>query len=227
MKLCHSPMEASGTDDKRLRTRKALISAARDLVYERGHERISIQDITARAKLGTGTFYNYFATKTQVFEAVLDDFRQSFERDIEAVRIHLKDPAMIVAVTLKYYFHQAQDNDSWNTFVTYSGLAGEHVLHQEQSQCLEDIQRGISAGRFKVDDACFAQVLVTGMIRHTNLEISKGVLGRSAMENTSRYILRMLGLPDLVAKALVQSPLPPVRAQKEEPASSLRIVNSG
>ncbi len=217
-------MEASGFHDKRLRTRKALVLAARDLVYARGHEKISIQDITERAEVGTGTFYNYFRTKQQVFEAVLDDFRESFARDLEEVRKKLKDPAMTVAVTLKYYFHQAQDNDSWNTFVTYSGLSGEHVLHQEEQQCLSDIQRGVRAGRFKVDDAFFTQSLVTGMVRHTNLGISKGVLGRSAMENTTRYILRMLGLPDLVAKALVQSPLPPVQAQKENVSSSLRIV---
>ena len=55
-------MEASGFPRKRLRTRKALIHAARDLVYERGHKRISIQDITERATVGTGTFYNYFET---------------------------------------------------------------------------------------------------------------------------------------------------------------------
>lgn len=218
-------MEASGFHDKRLRTRKALVLAARDLVYERGHEKISIHDITERAKVGTGTFYNYFQTKRQVFEAVLDDFRESFARDLEEVRSNLKDPAMIVAVTLKYYFHQAQDNDLWKTFVTYSGLSGEHVLHQEEQQCLSDIQRGASAGRFKVEDAFFTQSLVTGMVRHTNLEISKGVLGRSAMENTTRYILRMLGLPDLVAKALVQSPLPPVRVQTEKVSPSLRIIN--
>lgn len=208
-------MKACAFHDKRLGTRKALVLAARDLVCARGHEKISVQDITDRASVGTGTFYNYFQSKRQVFDAVLDDFRESIAKDLEEVRTNMKDPAMIIAVTLKYYFHQAQDNVLWNTFVSYSGLSGEQVLHQDEQQCLDDIQRGVRAGRFKVEDAFFTQSLVTGMVRHTNLEISKGVLARSAMENTTRYILRMLGLPDLVAKALVQSPLPPVRAQNE------------
>lgn len=218
-------MQASVFHDKRLRTRKALMLAARHLVYERGHEKISIQDITKAASVGTGTFYNYFQSKRHIFEAVLDDFRESFARDLAPVRSNLNDPAMIIAVTLKYYFHQAQDNDSWNRFITCSGLSGEHVLHQDEQQCLSDIQRGVRAGRFKVDDILFTQSLVTGMVKHTNLEISKGVLGRSAMENTTRYILRMLGLPDLVAKALVQNPLPPVRVDSENAPSRLKIIS--
>ncbi|MGK0338981.1 MAG: AcrR family transcriptional regulator, partial [Candidatus Azotimanducaceae bacterium] len=44
---------------KRERTRQALIEAAAVLVDERGHERISIQDITDKADVGLGTFYNY------------------------------------------------------------------------------------------------------------------------------------------------------------------------
>lgn len=205
--------ETKRRQHQKIETRKLLVEAARKLACEKGHENISIQDVTQRAKVGTGTFYNYFQTKSQVFEAVLDDFRQSFARDINRVRENLKDPAMIVAVTLKYYFYQAQDNENWNTFITYCGLPGEHLLYQDEEQCLNDIQRGVSAGRFQVDDACFTQSLVTGMVKHTNLEISKGRLGRSAIEDTAQYVLRMLGLPYLVARAVVQTPLPLFESQ--------------
>lgn len=217
-------MELTRHQHQKTRTRNLLIFAARELVHERGHENISIQDVTQRAKVGTGTFYNYFQTKQQVFEAVLSDFRHRFAQEINAIRANLKDPATIIAVTLKYYFRQAQDNEKWKTFITYSGLPGEHVLHQDEEQCLGDIQRGVRAGRFKVDDVYFTQSLVTGMVRHTNLEISKGNLGRSAMDDTAQYVLRMLGLPYLVARALAQSPLPLRQPQKKDRRSSLRIA---
>jgi len=193
---------------KRERTRAALLQAARELVYERGHFKISIQDITERADVGLGTFYNYFESKQAVFEAVLDEIRERFNHRLDTIRQPLKDPALIVAVTLKYCFQQAQDNEEWNTFLTYSGLVGDYVLHQDDEQCLKDIRRGVNAGRFKVEDVYFAQSLVLGMVRHVNNEIARGRLGRQSMEDATRYILRMLGLPDLVAKALVQTPLP-------------------
>ena len=204
----------SSATPKRAKTRDALLNAARDLVFERGHERISIQDITNRAGVATGTFYNYFVTKQDVFEAVVEDYRRQFSEEIEETRSRLKDPAMMVAATLKYYFHQSQFNEQWRTFLSFSGLPGRIDLRQRDADCLKDIQRGVDAGRFKVEDSHFAQSLIGGMIDHINFEVAHGRLAPNATDNAIRYILRMLGLPDLVAKALTQSPLPPVSAPR-------------
>jgi AcrR family transcriptional regulator len=227
-------MEANPQYRKRQQTRLSLVHAARDLVYDRGHEKISISDITSRAGVGTGTFYNYFPTKQEVFKAVLEDYRESFKLELNSLREDLKDPASIIATTLKFYFRQSQDNERWNSFVTYSGLPGEHIFHQEESQCSSDIQRGVQAGRFKVADVSFAQNLVTGMVKHVNREMSHGNLGPAAMDHTIQYILRMLGLPDLVARALAQGSRPPVRApgrtSQNKPANKTNsevLVESG
>ncbi|MEX0941890.1 MAG: TetR/AcrR family transcriptional regulator [Pseudomonadales bacterium] len=219
--------EGSRPTKKREQTRRKLIAAARELVYQRGHEKIAIQDITAQANVGLGTFYNYFDTKQAVFEAVLDDIRQTFNKRLDELRAPLKDPALIVAVTHKYCFQQAQDNEEWNTFLTYSGLGGEYTLGQDEDQCLADIKRGVNAGRFKVEDVFFAQSLVIGMVQHVNREIARGRLSRQAMEEATRYILRMLGLPDLVAKALVQTPIPAMAAPRRDALAGAGILPTG
>lgn len=211
-----APRTEADNSNQRRGTRQSLIDAARTLVFERGHERISIQDITRLAGVGTGTFYNYFDTKQRVFEAVLDDYRQAFADDLEQTRIRLNDPAMLVATTLKYYFHQAQHNEQWKTFLACSGLSEGHQLRQAEEQSLNDLRKGVKAGRFKIEDVHFAQSLIAGMIDHTNAAIGAGQLSPSASDNTVRYILRMLGLSDMVARALTQSPQPPV------PVSSTR-----
>lgn len=205
-----TPRTDADISTQRRGTRQSLIDAARTLVFERGHERISIQDITGLAGVGTGTFYNYFDTKQRVFEAVLDDYRRLFAEEIEQTRARLNDPAMVVAATLKYYFHQALHNEQWKTFLDCSGLGQEHELRQPEEQSLDDLRRGVKAGRFKIEDVFFAQSLIAGMIDHTNAEISAGRLTEVASDNTVRYILRMLGLSDMVARALTQSPQPPV-----------------
>lgn len=204
---------------RRERTRAALVAAAKALVFERGHEKIAISDITERADVGLGTFYNYFETKTAVFEAVLDELRTAFQTELDQLRAPLKDPAFIVAVTLKHCFRAAQDNDEWNTFISYSGLEGEYILQQDEDQLLADIKRGVSAGRFKVEDIHFAQSLVMGMIGHVNREIRRGRLTRKAMDDTTQYVLRMLGLPEMVARALVQTPMPAIAVPARQPDS--------
>ncbi|MFT4632707.1 MAG: AcrR family transcriptional regulator [Candidatus Pseudothioglobus sp.] len=202
------------TNRKRERTRAALVNAARKLVFSRGHEKISIQDITDAADVGLGTFYNYFETKPMAFEAVLEEIRGQFTANLNKLREPLTDPATVMAFTLQYCFAQAQDNQEWNTFLAYSGLSGDYLLHQDEEQLLADIQRGVKAGRFKAEDVIFTQSLILGMVRHVNQEIRRGRLGRSAMAEATRHILRMLGLPDQVAKSLTQSPLPPVAVRR-------------
>ncbi len=211
--------------EKRRATRAALITAARNLIFERGYERISIQDITNRAEVSTGTYYNYFETKQAIFFAVADSMQRELADEIEATRAGIKDPAMIVSVTLKYYFYQSLDNEEWREFTHCAGL-GDLPLLQPSDECAEDIQRGVKAGRFRVDDIHFTQNLITGMTEHVSREISKGALPRSGVDFAIRSILQMLGLPDLVSKALTQTPLPPMAAPRRRSRTSGSEVTS-
>lgn len=200
---------------KREKTRQALLGAARMLVSERGREPVAIQDITGRAGVGLGTFYNYFDSKESIFEAVLADMRVAFNASLDEVRRPVKDPAMLVAITLKYCLQQALDDEEWNGFVKNAGLTGEHTtLTQDREQCLADVRRGIAAGRFRVEDPTFAASLIMGMVRHAYDEIKATRMERRAIDDTIRYVLRMLGLPDAVARALIQVPMPPVAAAR-------------
>lgn len=206
------PLEFTSSD-KRQATRKALLTAARELVSEKGHDRISVQDITGTARVARGTYYNYFETKQDVFFAVAEHMREEMAESLADIRVNIKDPAMLVSVTLKYYFHQVMDNVEWREFTDCAGL-GHLSLQQPAEQCFEDIHRGVQAGRFRVDDVHFTQNLVTGMVRHVNEEIRHSRIGRTGIEYAIRSILQMLGLPDLVSKSLTQTPLPPIAAAK-------------
>ena len=119
---------------------------------------------------------------------------------------------MLVAVTVKFYFEQAIGNEDWREFTGLAGLSC--TLQQPPEQCLEDIERGVKAGRFRVDDVHFTQNLVTGMVKHATEEIMTGRIGSCGIEYTIRSILQMLGLPELVSKALTQTPLPAIAMPK-------------
>ena len=71
---------------KRERTRQSLLDATRTIVFERGHDKISITDITQRANVATGTFYNYFPSKQCAFEAVLTDIKRQFNVRLDEIR---------------------------------------------------------------------------------------------------------------------------------------------
>ena len=197
---------------KRERTRRKLLTATRDLIYEQGLEDVAILDITAAAGLAAGSFYNYFSNKPAVVQAIIDDFQETFEAHLTETRSRLKDPAMRISVTLKYYFDQAQNNEAWRSFIINAGLSDQQIIVQSRRQCLEDILAGQRGGRFKTENVAITQSLITGMAMHVGLEIQRGHLPRSATTETVRHVLRMLGLPDIAAKAFAEAPLPDITA---------------
>ncbi|MCK7547292.1 TetR/AcrR family transcriptional regulator [Marinobacter koreensis] len=58
----------------RIRNRNAILMSARDTFRELGYDRATIRDIVQRSGLATGTFYNYFTSKQDIFATLLTDF---------------------------------------------------------------------------------------------------------------------------------------------------------
>ena len=56
---------------KSVEARAALLQAAAEIVGEYGYADASITRITQRANLAQGTFYNYFASRQDIFDELL------------------------------------------------------------------------------------------------------------------------------------------------------------
>lgn len=65
------PAAPSRTERKKERTRKQLLKVALALFFEKGIYWTKIEDITERADIGKGTFYQYFETKEALLQELL------------------------------------------------------------------------------------------------------------------------------------------------------------
>ena len=66
--------ERSGRrEQNKAENRTALLKAARAVFAEMGYGAASVRDIVRRTDLASGTFYNYFKDKDEVFEAVVGE----------------------------------------------------------------------------------------------------------------------------------------------------------
>ncbi len=61
----------SRVERRKEKTRKALLTVALELFQEKGIYWTKIEDITERADIGKGTFYQYFQTKEELLEVLL------------------------------------------------------------------------------------------------------------------------------------------------------------
>ncbi|QCR19775.1 TetR/AcrR family transcriptional regulator [Agrococcus sp. SGAir0287] len=65
------PRTARGAETKR-----RIVAAAEEVFSEQGYQQASVLRITERAGVGQGTFYLYFASKLDLFEALVDDLNR-------------------------------------------------------------------------------------------------------------------------------------------------------
>ena len=87
-------------DQRRKATVGAIVEAARTLFGRHGYEATSIDDIASRARVAKGAVYHHFASKAQVFAAVIDQVHgASSAATIRAAKSATTPKAAIVAGT--------------------------------------------------------------------------------------------------------------------------------
>jgi AcrR family transcriptional regulator len=74
----------SGHDIGKLRRRRAILDAARDIITTLGEAGLNMRAMAARAGVSPATPYNLFGSKQAVLQAVYDEDQQEFYRDFEA-----------------------------------------------------------------------------------------------------------------------------------------------
>jgi len=212
--------DATTSFRKKEKTRVNLIQSATELLFERQGGKVSIQDITDRASVGLGTFYNYFETKQDVLDAARAALVEDFERALFEMRSRIKDPATLIAQTIRYCVRENLLNNDWIDLIRFGRFETGCCLEQPFEETLADMQLGKKSGRFKIQDVNFTAKLVSGMVRQVSCQVLNNELGIDAADHLASSVLKMVGLPDVVAQAIVKTPLPPVPVRRERKVRS-------
>src|SRR5262249_39712120 len=68
----HGPLETSRRERKKDETRERIARAAMALFAEKGFDATTVDEISVRADVAKGTFFNYFPRKEAVLGTLLD-----------------------------------------------------------------------------------------------------------------------------------------------------------
>lgn len=190
------------------RTRARLIDAARRLVAAHGPEAVTIAQITAAADVGTGTFYNYFATRDEIITAVITDTVEGMGQRLDAMTADMADPAEVFASSLRHLMGTAMSDPVWAWFVVRIGAAHPALIEVLGPRCTRDLARGIEEGRFRIDNLPMAAEMVFGSL----LAAIHSYLGSDRQgDQPAQYAelnLRMVGLSPEDAAEVCRRPLP-------------------
>lgn len=196
-------------DRRKARTRAALIRAAQTLIAE-GRTHVPILEITQAADVGMGSFYNHFETKEQLFEAALESVLDSYGQLLDRVTAEIEDPAEVFATSFRLAgrLHRREPelskvllNNAMRLLGAEDGLA---------PRARRDIQAGVDAGRFQVEDVDLAvamaagALLCLGQLLHDQPDRDDA----DAADRLAENLLRMFGVPAKQAHRICSLPLP-------------------
>jgi AcrR family transcriptional regulator len=84
--------------------RKEILDAAQRLIYTKGYEQMSIQDILDELKISKGAFYHYFGSKLDLLEAMTEGIIDEVNRVLMPI---VEDPNLPALQKLQRYFDTA------------------------------------------------------------------------------------------------------------------------
>jgi AcrR family transcriptional regulator len=92
--------------------RQAILAAARRVFAQLGYEAATVRDIIRGTDLASGTFYNYFRSKEEVFEALADDGAARFKPILRAARERANSFEDYLRTAYRAYFKFIVDENS-------------------------------------------------------------------------------------------------------------------
>lgn len=142
--------------------RNQILECAKGLFSRKGYYKTHVEDVLREARIGKGTFYQYFRNKEDLFISLLVNFLDEWERSVRNAHItHLAQENIqeyykaLVKQSLRYF----RDNEDLcniylrigpginDTFEPYIEKFEEKML----AYVIDDLERGVNAGIIRED----------------------------------------------------------------------------
>jgi AcrR family transcriptional regulator len=207
--------------------RNEILNVATGLVYTKGYETMTIQDILAGLKISRGALYHYFESKRDVLEALIERAAEGVEKTLMAV---VQDPNLTAVQKIQGYFDIATQWKTSQKDLIMSTLrnwnSDENALlrqklgaksRQYMSRLLEPIIRqGIREGAFTTSHPAEVAAIFSGMTLHLSDCLMDLMLTGSAEPEAS-----------LKAQALLDAYFVSIERILGAPAGSFKPIDFG
>jgi AcrR family transcriptional regulator len=210
-KAAPRPASQGKREQTKIQNRQIILDAARQVFAEMGYGAATVRDIIRATPLASGTFYNYFKSKEEVYQAIRDEVALTIRPRLHEARSKAATLEEFIAAGFRNYFDYVAGESE-----NYRSLRGsednlrmrldtpEVVAGFEELR--DDINAAIAKGLFPPVDSDFLMAAIVG----TAIEIA----GRMAMRDPPNpaeaadfaYALLMGGIRALPQIALPAAP---------------------
>jgi AcrR family transcriptional regulator len=199
-------------EKKRRATRARLLEAAHEVMAKVGVDAAKIKDITDRADVGFGTFYNYFETKDEIAGQVLDCLINDIgRRNVAATqKLGRADPALVMPVSMRLFMREAARTPIWQWWALRPDLLVDRMRDGFEPFFRQVVPDVLERGIFHVaeEEVGSAWALANWMMAGGVHDI---VVGQRPLESDMfvvNAIMRMMGMDLEEARRAASTPLP-------------------
>jgi AcrR family transcriptional regulator len=197
--------------EKRGRTRKEILSAAYSLVGRKDGHLTCIEEICASTRISRGTFYNYFSSINELFDALAYEISHDINMRIRALLLLMPPGAFRVSAGSRFYLHQVRIDQAWGRAMINLTGTGPQFGFASLQHVTQVIAEGIELGEFQIPNAEVGCDLLMGTVLSAMMTMVRAPFPDDYPEMIARQILIGLGVrPRLIANC-IGSELPSVQ----------------
>ncbi|HVY85937.1 MAG TPA: TetR/AcrR family transcriptional regulator [Caulobacterales bacterium] len=125
--------------------RQAILAAAKRVFAQLGYDGATVRDIIRGTDLASGTFYNYFRSKEEVYEALADDSARRVKPILHEVRESSKNFEDYVLSSMKAFFQFLVEENAIEGKPYAERRPHVRVDTPEMSAVYEEVRAGLEA----------------------------------------------------------------------------------
>lgn len=181
------PAKPSGKRElTKAQNRHTILEAARQVFAELGYGATTVRDIIRATPLASGTFYNYFKSKEEVFQAIQDESALRIRPRLREERAKARTVEEFISGTFRTFFeYVASDQSNFHAIRRNTDTlrvrmdTAEIIAGFEELR--EDLEAAIAKGLFPPVDADFLMAAIVGVA----FELAERMLRREILDTNA------------------------------------------